>query len=420
MGGKLGEKLTLKNLGPLKKATIEPRPLTVIIGPQASGKSLLAQSLYFFRGLQSHLAKRYSHEWLERSDWQKVEIKRLLDDLRSVAFGYFSNKTGVLTYESDEEWEIKIYELTRQISINKDLRNSLARWGEKWQEHEINASLDIENHIFIPTERSMFTRYADRSPSVIFDKEIQSYPFLEFAEYLSRAKAKYPKIYQDWLSKGNMSRRHFEFIMDCQLRALSGVAYLPKKGVKLWKWWVGAAADSSGDAGVNNRKIIPIEACASGQTEAWPFFVVASTYGTASSLLRVGKYKRPFRHLIKSNIYLEEPEAHLHPRAQIEVAKVIAYLVNLGHPFVVTTHSPFFLYIINNMLMRYMTHGKKLIDGEVGLDPDDVAVYNIENGTCRDIMDREDTKLIPATELDNVADQLGAEFDSLLDKLNRG
>jgi hypothetical protein len=51
------EKLIIDKLGPIKHLEIEPRPLTILIGEQASGKSLAAQVLYFFRGLRLHSAK---------------------------------------------------------------------------------------------------------------------------------------------------------------------------------------------------------------------------------------------------------------------------------------------------------------------------------------------------------------------------
>ena len=46
------EHLTIRNFGPINKADIEPRDLTIFVGPQATGKSLAAQSLYFLRGIE--------------------------------------------------------------------------------------------------------------------------------------------------------------------------------------------------------------------------------------------------------------------------------------------------------------------------------------------------------------------------------
>jgi len=49
----MSEKLIIRNFGPLKETNIKLRDLTVFVGPQATGKSLAAQSLYCLR--------RYEH-----------------------------------------------------------------------------------------------------------------------------------------------------------------------------------------------------------------------------------------------------------------------------------------------------------------------------------------------------------------------
>lgn len=56
------EILKISGLGPIKNLKIEIKPLTVLVGPQASGKSLAAQALYFFRTLRSEFDQRYKRE----------------------------------------------------------------------------------------------------------------------------------------------------------------------------------------------------------------------------------------------------------------------------------------------------------------------------------------------------------------------
>jgi hypothetical protein len=47
------EKLKIENFGPIRKANIDLRKLTVFVGPQATGKSLAAQALYFLRRFET-------------------------------------------------------------------------------------------------------------------------------------------------------------------------------------------------------------------------------------------------------------------------------------------------------------------------------------------------------------------------------
>jgi hypothetical protein len=137
--------------------------------------------------------------------------------------------------------------------------------------------------------------------------------------------------------------------------------------------------------------------------EAWPFFAIAAKFGTGERT---------------SDFYFEEPETHLHPSAQVAVMEVIVALVHLGHSFVVTTHSPYILYVLDNMLQRFLSlKGDILANEHRWLDPETVAAYRLgrrpEDG-FQDIMDRGDTNLIDAHELERVANELGGEFDKLL------
>ncbi len=117
------------------------------------------------------------------------------------------------------------------------------------------------------------------------------------------------------------------------------------------------------------------------------FFAIASRYGTDE---------------IPRHFFFEEPETHLHPAAQVEVMKVIAFLVNIGHSFVVTTHSPYILYVVNNMIQRFISLKEVIPEGEHRwLNPDKVAAYRLKQHAdegFQDVMDRGDTDLIDAQE----------------------
>lgn len=406
----MGETLILEKLGPIGHLEMKPRQLTVIVGEQASGKSLVAQMLYFFRGLKSHLARIYSPDLLEQKNWPDVAARRILDSLRGVPFGNFANGTARLRYRLKSEstgrdivWTLSVNATNRRVRASKELRTQMEVWVGEWKDDPTLLRIaTLPVHIFIPTERSIFTRLSDVDPSVFF-ADYQPYPFRQFAALLSKTRdySVQRSLFDDdpRLPAEIRARREVRrLIRECQLRALSGEAFVQRGGSQRWKWRL------DGEAG--KRKVLPIAATASGQMEAWPFFAIAAKYGTQ---------------VPKCHFFFEEPETHLHPAAQVEVMNVIALLVNRGHSFVVTTHSPYILYVLNNMIQRFLSLRKDVpADEHRWLDPDKVAAYRLrqrpEDG-FQDVMDREDTNLIDAHELERVANDLGGEFDDLLDEM---
>lgn len=74
----------------------------------------------------------------------------------------------------------------------------------------------------------------------------------------------------------------------------------------------------------------------------------------------------------KSILFIEEPEAHLHPKIQVEMMKVFVELVKAGVKVVMTTHSDYMKDTLSNLLLA----------GEIS--PDKVASYHFvmgENGS---------------------------------------
>ncbi len=84
-------------------------------------------------------------------------------------------------------------------------------------------------------------------------------------------------------------------------------------------------------------------------------------------------------------LIIEEPEAHLHPRAQKDIADILVALVKNGIYVILTTHNFFLIEQINNYRRaqsipeerRKEIMGRK--HGEFHLSEDDVAIYNFKS-----------------------------------------
>lgn len=96
------EKITIENFGGLKKMEFELKNINILIGPQASGKSMTVKLLYFFKTFTSEIIKSI----------ENGESKRTLDSKQKEKFSnyfpkeswpkgnfkikYFSNKTWII------------------------------------------------------------------------------------------------------------------------------------------------------------------------------------------------------------------------------------------------------------------------------------------------------------------------------------
>ena len=101
---------------------------------------------------------------------------------------------------------------------------------------------------------------------------------------------------------------------------------------------------------------IPLELAASTITE------------TAPLVLWLRHYLSPGDTLI-----LEEPEAHLHPKAQRTIAKILVLAVNAGLRVIITTHSPFILEQISNY-MRYHQLDRRALEEMTERNPEGISL----------------------------------------------
>ena len=81
-------------------------------------------------------------------------------------------------------------------------------------------------------------------------------------------------------------------------------------------------------------------------------------------------------------VILEEPESHLHPASQRQMARGIARLANAGVKVIITTHSDYFIGQVNNLLKLSSADGQKRSEegyaAEDCLKADDVGAYHFQ------------------------------------------
>lgn len=138
---------------------------------------------------------------------------------------------------------------------------------------------------------------------------------------------------------------------------------------------------------------------------------------------------------------IEEPELNLFPLAQYELIKKLesyrreSFWEDYGTIHTYTTHSPYILSAINNLLYAHkvglsvMVKGsrdsnrreeaaklvKNIVSAEI--NPSYFTAYQISDGTAEPILDR-DTGLIRENYIDDASDKISDDFEALTDLLN--
>ncbi len=119
-------------------------------------------------------------------------------------------------------------------------------------------------------------------------------------------------------------------------------------------------------------------------------------------------------------VVIEEPEAHLHPRAQLLLSRLIARAVNkYGKTVLITTHSDYVVYTINNLitLSQSLEKAEKLgYQRTEVLDPGKVVAYLVKAEEGKAVLEHLEVSStgIPEDEFAKIAEELAEERARIL------
>ena len=123
-------------------------------------------------------------------------------------------------------------------------------------------------------------------------------------------------------------------------------------------------------------------------------------------------------------LVIDEPEMNAHPEAQLMIAELLGILVNKGINVVITTHSPYIVDHINNLVeaAHLCEEKQKEIAGRFKLKTKDafvpeenVATYEFhDDGQVTNIFDRGE-RLIHWDTFGKVSDEVGNLYSDLLE-----
>jgi len=127
------------------------------------------------------------------------------------------------------------------------------------------------------------------------------------------------------------------------------------------------------------------------------------------------------RYLAEPNelLVFDEPEMNLHPSVQVEIAEFLAMLVNAGLNVLITTHSPYIVDHLVNLMKAAKSEEKDSIKNlfyleksQAFLSQEQVSVYFFEDGNAKNIL-REDG-IIDWDTFSNVSEDVSEIYSQLI------
>ena len=370
----------------ITRADISVDCLTVVIGPQASGKSVLARLIYFFN---EYLAN-FDITAISNNEHKKVYDKRKRIEFYNIfppysweenefiiEYSHDCHKITVTSVKNSRTIEIKtspsvalhfrtLKDQFKKFTDLDDNENSIPRLRVAFAFREFlryTPAIQHESALFVPAARSFYATIRDEIFSILALDEKIDHMILQFGEFYETAKAR------------ALRTKHYEKYTEFFDRIIKG--QFERHGGQDW-----LAMD-------HGR--IEISRASSGQQEALPL------------LFAILEFPRHRRTLI-----IEEPEAHLFPGSQVEVLKfMIRQLNTRGGNIMFTTHSPYLLSSLNNHILAY---GK----GGEGISPSKVQAYAISGGMSESLVDSE-LGLVSAEYIDSVSDEIAERFVELIE-----
>jgi predicted ATPase len=456
------QKIIVKNFRQISHAEIDIKKLLVLVGEQASGKSTLAKLIYFFKSLKDD----YFDLVYKNADSSVESLKStfigIIQDKFKIYFGYTTeledtfevvfhynfvaedsnknmflrlSKIGSLNVKFGNSYFRQISNSTRTIAQEivsftrqqNGANQSNYKVIEQTKARFINDLVNSVNELFYDKYAPQFFP-AGRNITVSFPEQFQA----SFLSALPSANPP-PKSVDLVLMKSFIF--HSKFLIDYfKGRDFSnnilenGQAQLLRNTLAFFIEHTqyilqGKYSNADGTEKIvyngSESSNVTLNVASSGQQEAIRII--------QDLLYILLENQKSFR-------IMEEPEAHLYPKAQKNMMELMALVINKTESqIIITTHSPYVLSILNNLLMYsvVLAHnpnahtaikehfGTKDLDAsqneKINLTANQVQAYSLSNQRekyCSSIINAE-TGLIGDNFLDNFTEELNNDFNTL-------
>jgi hypothetical protein len=393
-------KLTVKNFSVIKEAELEFGKITVLIGPQSSGKSLLCKLAYFlsreileiaigrtqnhfdFSMFEEDVRKKFA-EWFPRSGWgNQLWTISLQSDRYEVTASGVSTPTEEISFSFCEEFRA-VYAKSQTYAFPDN------QYWPAYLLRDLAGQGVWDRSTYVPSERSYFVDTNKDYRPLVSDPEpiVQAFALL----YSNARDPKIPKPrMQHYLGGGlEQGEDEWRFVFD-------------------------------------DGRIVSLSNLSSGSKELLPLFCALEMYEhqRPNTQAQINNRLVPGDTYRSDDFYIEEPEGHIFPDMQQHLVRYFAELANSDqfHPhFTVTTHSPYILSAFNNLIEagqvartkpELKDEVAKIIPEQYWIKEGDFKAYAIEDGKLKSILN--ESGFVEGNYLDQVSETIGDEFDRLI------
>ena len=401
------EKISIKKFSILKNIDLELNKINILIGEQATGKTLIAKLVYFFKTLPDIFLDATIKGMSKEGIKQTIE-----DDFEDIFPKYlWKNQNFEIKYYYQSNYHILLKNTNGlEITFNDNLLseiNQLQKYVEKFENRERKSTIfqnDIENKImqlffnkeldttYIPAERASIHL---KTRNIIYDTYFN---IIKISKTISKEKYIY-----DYPELNELST----LILKGEYRIFNNKEHIISN--------------------TDNKKV-DLKDTASGQKSVLPIILIMqSLYDEQKNNEKVNDF-----------VLIDEPETHLSPATQNLLVKFFALCYNTNQTnLFITTHSPFIVSYFDNLIyannvLEIITQKKKkekinnstyqklmkklniIIPPEQRIKFEDISLYHINNGKNKIGIWAEE-KLIRADFIDEVSEKSGKEFNNLLE-----
>ena len=399
--------ITLQNFKCFQRISVDPKLITVFIGPNGTGKSGVLQALLLLKQSRSNVDPLTLNGKLvrfapEEFMWQGPESRS--DGVRLSLSWYSSidleEALGPLKFKADLEY-------SRQAHLTTDRGST--KWVSSGQEYEISFDRNrpevqattprglIQYQVLPAINSFRVTSGAGEDPSLPLWNQLSQVPEKTLAnlKMVPAARGLTRSVY-DLEPESSEDISGADGLGAQEDNTATTLAYSRRevvKASKLMKQITGV--------GFRVDTVPPQSAKPISESLAGDLSILAEGFGTNALVHLLFEIVRT---VPGATVLIEEPEIHLHPKAQADLASVLAEEAKSGgKQMILTTHS-------EHVVGRFLT-----LVAEGTLSADELAIYSFEkdkNGACS-------ASEIEVTDLGQVSGGLKSFFETDLDEMRR-